>query len=228
MNEPRDEKRDANSTTVEEWWDHCHKTAGSFYVSGYGGPSLWSSLNISDRIVSGTSVLEIGVGDGMDVRELHARGLKVHVLDITPAALQKVEAVSEAQWLESQIEHLPKDRFDVAISHLVTQHISNETLLRQTRCVLRSLRPRGIYAMQFADRIKGTTDESYREDLETQRVGGVCRSLRMMEQAVNRGGGKIVWVSQAQNFLDYGTRWFSIHIRRKQIWSLSLRRCLNR
>ena len=222
------ERNDANSTTVEEWWDRCHKTAGSFYVSDYGGPTLWSSLNISDRIVPGKSVLEIGVGGATDIRELHAKGLKVHVLDITPTALQKVEAVSEGQWLESQIELLPKNYFDVAISHLVTQHINNEALSRQIRYVLRSLKPRGVFAVQFADHINGMPDDSYREDLEAQQKGGVCRSLRMIRQVVDDNGGKIVWVSQAQNFPDYGARWFYVHMRRKKRCFLSLCGCTNR
>jgi len=173
-------------------------------------------LKISRRIVPGKSVLEIGVGDGTDVKKLHAKGLAVHALDITPAALKKVEAFSEKLWLESQIELLPEKYFDVAISHLVAQHISNETLSRQIRCVLQSLKPRGLFAMQFADRINGTPNESYREDLEVQRAGGVCRSLEMMKKIVQSGGGRIVWVSKARNFPEYGSRWFYIHIRRKK------------
>src|SRR5271157_2469315 len=144
--------------SIEEWWSDCHNTSGSFYISDYGGPSLWKSLNIYDRITPGKYVLEIGVGNGSDVRELHAKGLKVHVLDITPTALQKVENITEGQWIASRIEFLPEAKFDIAISHLVTQHLGNEALARQIKFVLRSLRPHAVFAMQFADHIDGVKD----------------------------------------------------------------------
>ena len=225
--------------TIEDWWESCHaskpghlspvsKVDCSYFVSDYGGPHLWNSLNITDRIAPDTLVLEIGVGGGTDIKELHARGLKVHVLDITSAALDKVRAFTEGQWLEPQIELLPENRFDIAISHLVTQHISNETLSRQIKYVLRALKTNGVFAMQFADRTTGIDWASYRETLDRQKEGGVCRSLEMMKELVNASGGKITWVSQPQDFPG-NARWFNIHIRNKSFtwatkWSDACRR----
>jgi SAM-dependent methyltransferase len=211
--------------TIEEWWDDCHrakqdrlspvsKLSCTYFVSDFGGPELWNSLNIANRISSNVSVLEIGVGGGNDIRELHARGVRVHALDITPAALDKVQAFTEGRWLESDIQLLSERFFDIAISHLVTQHISNETLSRQIRHVLRALKANGVFAMQFADRITGVDKESYSESLDCQREGGVCRSLSMMEEVVTAAGGKITWLSQPRDF-PQGARWFNIHIRDK-------------
>ncbi|HME44419.1 MAG TPA: class I SAM-dependent methyltransferase [Syntrophorhabdales bacterium] len=217
--------------TIEEWWNSCHssktdhlspvsKLSCSYFVSDFGGPDLWNSLNIADRIYPNALVLEIGVGGGRDIRELHARGVKVHVLDITPAALDKVRAFTEGQWLEPQIELLPENRFDIAISHLVTQHISNEALSRQIKYVLRALKTNGVFAMQFADRIKGVDRTSYEETLDAQKEGGVCRSLEMIDELVNTSGGKITWVSLPQDF-PTGARWYNIHIRNKSFTRLS-------
>jgi SAM-dependent methyltransferase len=202
---------------LEKWWNDCHNTSGSFYVSDYGGPSLWKQLNISDRIIRGKRVLEIGVGDGSDVRELRAKGLEVHVLDITPAALQKVASITQGQWIASRIELLPEAEFDVAISHLVTQHLSNEVLARQIKFVLRSLKPRGVFAMQFADHIEGVKDEFFSEDLSLQQIGAVNRNVRMMQEIVRTAGGKITWLSRPQNFPDQKVRWFNIHIKKNRI-----------
>ncbi len=209
--------------TIEEWWDSCHTTEGSFYVSDYSGPELWKALNISERIIPGASVLEIGVGGGSNVKELSARGLKVYVLDITQAALQKVEPITEGRWLESQIDLIPKKTFDLAMSHLVTQHLNNRTLSKQIRYILRALKPGGIFAMQFADHINGTEEESFNEKIESQRVGAVCRSITMMKQIVNASGGKITWISPPQNFHEYGSRWFYIHIKRRRFSARFLR-----
>jgi SAM-dependent methyltransferase len=229
--------------TIEEWWGSCHsskpghlspvsKLSCSYFISDYGGPDLWNSLNITNRIAPGTLVLEIGVGGGTNTRELHARGLRVHVLDITSAALDKVRAFAEGQWLEPQIEFLPEGYFDIAISHLVTQHINNETLSRQIRYVLRALKTNGVFAMQFADRTTGIDRASYIETLDCQKEGGVCRSPEMMKELVDASGGKITWVSKPQDFPG-GARWFSIHIRNKSFtwrskWSDTYRRLLKR
>jgi hypothetical protein len=229
--------------TIEEWWSSCHssksdhlspvsKLSCSYFISDHGGPDLWKALNIANRIAPNVLVLEIGVGGGKDIRELHARGVKVHGLDITPEALDKVQAFTEGQWLEPQIELLPENFFDIAISHLVTQHIANETLSRQIKYVLRALKTNGIFAMQFADRVTGVDRASYAETLDCQKEGGVCRSLGMMKEIVNTSGGKITWVSEPQDF-PTGARWFNIHIRNRSFtwrgkWSDTCRRLFKR
>jgi len=134
----------------------------------------------------------------------------VYALDITATALEKVKGLTKGEWLNP--EALPDKFFDLAISHLVTQHIDNKTLEGQIRNVLRSLKRKGLFAMQFADQINGTTDETYNETLEYQQGGGVCRSPDMMRAVIEGSGGKIVWMSQPRDFVDFGSRWFYLHI----------------
>jgi SAM-dependent methyltransferase len=192
---------------MEEWWNECHETPGSLYISNYGGWSLWKAMNIRRRVRWRRKVLEIGVGNGRNIRRLRWRGCKVYALDITPTAFEKVKGLTKETWLAP--ENLPDSFFDLAISHLVTQHIDNATLEKQIKNVLRSLKPSGLFAMQFADRI---ADTPYIETPEYQQGGGVCRSPEMIKQIVGRGGGKITWLSAPVEFPDQGSRWFYIHI----------------
>jgi SAM-dependent methyltransferase len=198
--------------TIEQWWEICHNTPGSFFVSNYGGPSLWEAMNIVDRVHRWKRILEIGVGGGEDVRQLRKIGCRVYALDITRAALERVKGSIKRGWLDPA--DLPAGRFDLAISHLVTQHMSNADLERQIRHVLRSLKKGGLFALQFADHPNGVTDDAYNESLEHQQGGGVCRNLGMIEATVRKAEGRIAWVSAPIDFPDYGSRWFYVHIRK--------------
>src|SRR5208282_1097523 len=148
---PSKDRRNLTMDAMQRWWDQCHKIPDSYYISDYGGPVLWKRLRIARLVVRGTSVLEIGVGGGTDIKQLHEKGLEVHVIDITTTAFDRVTGHYKKSWLESELELLPENYFRFAISHLVTQHIDNQTLMRQVSHVLRTLRPEGVFAMQFAD-----------------------------------------------------------------------------
>jgi SAM-dependent methyltransferase len=195
---------------MEEWWNECHETPGSLYISNYGGRSLWKAMNIRRRVRWRRKVLEIGVGDGKNIRSLRRRGCKVYALDITPAAFEKVKGLTTETWLAP--ENLPDNFFDLAISHLVTQHIDNGTLELQVRNVLRSLRTGGLLAMQFADWMGIATD--YDESFQFQQSGTVRRTLEMIRHIISACEGRIVWVSDPIDFPEFHSRWFYVHIQR--------------
>ena len=197
---------------IKEWWDDAH-VGRSIYVSNYGGHKLWASLNIMSLLGKGGIVLEIGVGDGKNARELFKYGHTVHTLDISPLALDKVKNYSVKQWLETEIENIPKNTFDIVISHLVSQHLNNDTLLRQLKCLLPTLKPDGVFAMQFACWL---VEGVYEESLAHQKSGSVCRTLDQVQELVSTAGGKISWVSPDRpEFKKYGSCWYFIHIQRR-------------
>lgn len=193
---------------LSAYWEECHKTGA--YVSNDGGLDLWGLLNIIPYIVPGRNVLEIGVGHGRDIIELRNEGLNVYALDIAQAAIHKVADIVCDSWLVSQLSFLPDDFFDLAISNLVAQHMSTEALAEQLKYVIKALKPGGIFAMQFADLI--VPAEIYNEDLNNQKVGGVCRNLTMMKQMVESCLGKIIWHKRLREFPEYGSCWYAIHI----------------
>jgi len=206
---------------MQRWWEQCHNTPDSYYISDYGGPSLWERMRISKILDRGAPVLEIGVGGGRDIRHLHERGLEVHVVDIIPTAFERIKGCFERVWLESELELLPDSYFGLAISHLVTQHIDNRTLTRQVSHVLRALRPEGVFAMQFADGLPPVTKEHYYESLGAKQVGDVLRTPQMMKELVRQCGGRIAWISKPEPYPDNDKQWFHVHIRRgrKRWWN---------
>lgn len=204
----------------QQWWDNCHhKDADErhqWMLTGSFGPEVWKRLNIETLLKPGAKVLNIGVGKGLCTKALVDLGCKVSALDISTHALDKVQTICERTYLHSQLPEMPKNYFDVAISHLVTQHISNAALLEQLRGVIAALTPQGIFGMQFlyylGDKRFWLADDSVKE----QNGGGVGRSLGMMEQLVYQAGGELIQATHLGTYPHYNVGWYSIQITKRQ------------
>ncbi len=192
---------------IKECWDRRHRSGVQHYLSpATSGEKMWGFLNIKGKLSEGAEALEIGVGSGRCTRDVIARGVRLSALDISPAALKKVEGLVVAGYL--QATGLPSDTFDVVFSHLVSQHMSDEDLVIQVEQVLRALKPSGVFAMQFASgRKKG-------QSLLMQQRGGVCRTLDDMRKLVAEVGGQVAWAAKARQVTPR-TLWQGVHIRRK-------------
>jgi 2-polyprenyl-3-methyl-5-hydroxy-6-metoxy-1,4-benzoquinol methylase len=202
-----------NRESVKEWWENNHKKDHPFWLSGTSSQQIWSSLNINNLVLSNSIVLNIGVGLGQDTRELVNKGCIVHALDISETALERVRNFVKCVWLADQLPQLPSKTYDLAISHLVSQHMSNRDLLEQMIHVVRSLKERGIFAMQFAFPLNGHIEES--NEVEGNiRCGAVLRTMEIFDQMVQKASGRIVWYRQIGTFPEYGAGWYGVHIQR--------------
>ena len=207
--DPRDEK-----VTIQCWWDCHHEGKGDYeqWLTGSAGPEVWRNLNIDKLIKPNKVVLKIGVGLGYCTRELARRKCVVHALDISPVALRRVEPFTAKTWLPSSLPDIPENLFDLAISHLVTQHMADKDLVEQISGVLKSLKPSGIFAMQFAFAYNRSQNDLTSPSAELIKTGGVGRSLGGMARLVDQAGGLIVWASRFSMFPDQGAGWYAIHI----------------
>lgn len=196
--------------TLMQWWDGCHSGDEIRYLTGSRGEDVWRSLNIIDKIVSDMVVLNIGVGLGDCTRSLVNRKAIVHALDISEVALNRVQEIVTGIWMPHQLASLPSDVFDLAISHLVTQHMKKEDLLEQMREVIRSLKPQGIFAMQFSYSL--SKDYSNDESVEILKEGRACHSLAEMHLLVCEAGGRLVWANNLGVFPDWNMGWYGVHI----------------
>lgn len=210
------QQSEKEAESVQQWWDKCHSNAGDFdfWLSGSSGNDVWSSLKIEDRIRPGQKLLNIGVGKGHCTRALAERGCQVHALDISPVALAAISNCVVATWLPSQLTQIPSDTFNLAISHLVSQHMSDANLSQQLSEVVRSLDADGVFAMQFAFRLSGN-EEEIEETAENIKNGSVCRSLEGMQTMVASAGGRIVWSEKIATFPESNAGWYGIHIKKK-------------
>lgn len=213
---PLDEVVDSESfnETLRQWWDVVYLTSNKNWLTGSAGPEVWEYLNITDRIAHEAIVLNIGVGLGYCTRELARRGCKVDVLDISRIAINGVHDVIERGWQPSQLaSEFPKEKFDLAISNLVTQHMLDGDLKCQLHAVIRSLKSTGVFAMQFAFPLNGRIPTNNQER-SNAKGGSVWYTLEMMEEMVDRARGRISWSKTIQTFPQFGAGWYAVHITR--------------
>lgn len=201
---------------IRKWWDEHHTNQNHLYVSDNYGNILWRSLMLGDEIKP-SKLLYIGVGAGVCVQKLHESGVTVSVVDISPVALERVHQFVDHAWLPTELMEMPCDYFDLAVSHLVTQHMSDYDLVYQIACVLQALKPDGVFAMQFA----ASTDSWYCIPPDSlwkfQMHGSVCRTLGAMDALVSEAKGRIVQAQETLHFPQYKSKWYSIHIKRSDI-----------
>ena len=204
------------TVTVSDWWELCHGSEGHeehrWYLTGSKGPEVWSALNIAQRLTSGKKVLNIGIGMGYCTRRLKELSCAVSALDVSYAGLEQVKDICEHTWHPSALDTLPDRYFDVAISNLVAQHMTNQDLMDQLHHVIRSLKSDGVFALQFAFQPGNRRFEISSESAHAQKAGAVLRSLGLMEKMVVQAGGDIVWASRIGLFPEYGTGWYGVNI----------------
>jgi len=208
--------------TIKEFWETAHKNNEELWLTGSYLQQVWEPMTILNRLSPGIKVLNIGVGMGRDTIELHSKGVIVDVLDISDTALERVKPQTRNRYLTSNLNELPNDEYDVAVSHLVTQHMRDEDLIEQIKNVVSSLKPDGVFGMQFAF-INDTSEDKehlnnvYKDVLSVpnDRKGHMFRSLSKMKDIVETlCGAKITWVSNIRSYPNTPIKWYYIHIKK--------------
>lgn len=204
----------SDSVSFEQFWNDCHAVNDQHFLTGSSGRSVWSSLNITDRVKAGAKVLNIGVGLGFCTNELVKAGCVVDVLDISPVALERVSKIVRKAWLPSQFESMPIDYYDLIISHLVTQHMPDGDLTKQVTYTVKALNKIGVFAMQFACRFPIISDGKTSISMKDTKAGGSVRTLEKIDSLVRSCGGQIVWNKMISVYQRKGSCWFGVHIAR--------------
>jgi SAM-dependent methyltransferase len=199
-----------SSLSIDEFWNAAHRDTEVKWLSGYPGPEIWERLEVTDRIVPGAIVLNIGVGTGRCTRDLHAQGCIVHALDISPEATAKVEDITAATYLASALDRLPANTFDVALSHLVAQHNLDEPLLAQMRAVIRSLKPSGIFAMQFSKPVGNQI--LIAPNTESAMGGSVWRTPEKVHRMIEASGGRAARSVPKEFSDEKAWAWHVVHV----------------
>jgi len=200
----------SSNLSIEQFWETAHKTEELLYLSGYPGLEIWERLRVVDRVVPGAVVLNIGVGLGHCTRALAQRGCIVHALDISREGLAKISDIATT-WHVDDLDRIPTDFFDLALSHLVWQHMQDDVLSTQMRAVFRSLKPDGLWASQFLVPCASGAPLRQYTDVDSM-GGGVLRSDAAVSRLANAAGGKAVEFFEYQTGPDWV--WHVVHARK--------------
>lgn len=212
----------------QEGYTHSQETR---YITGSKQKAIWDFLDIQNKLEQEQlKVLNIGVGTGRDTKELFERNIDVSVLDISPLALKRVESYTTKRYLSEKIKELPNDCFDIAVSHLVTQHLSDGDLIIQMKHVLGSLKTDGLFVIQFAWS-KDVNDKS----LISQKEGECSRDVEHMTTLIHKTGGivikqvpfvvykDIVWAGKKRDVY-----WYGLHVQKDIKYTSELRMLYNK
>lgn len=110
------------------------------------------------EITPGMVFLDVGVGVGAMTRAAIEWGAIVDALDVSEVAGQQVSGIVRRFYLADQLEELPTEEYDVALSHLVAQHMLDDELREQSEQIYRALRTGGVFTIQFAGSDLGGVD----------------------------------------------------------------------
>lgn len=196
-------------TSRADLWDKYHRlfeTTGRYQnLSGYGLDGYQQTLRSRELVQGAERILEIGAGTGAAIKDLVAKKKRVFALDVSPLAVERAEALGAVGIAAPTL--LPADYFDLALCHLVAQHVPDEDFIPLLANVMRSLRSGGALAIQAAD-VPGAPPKGF--DFTAQ--GNILRSeSRMTELLKNAGAGEVTTVSKYLVVPEHNVWWLGFH-----------------
>lgn len=204
------QKINPSTTNLPDFWEAMHLTNNLYELTGSQLNTVANFLRIQTRLQQkACHILVIGVGFGYEISQLVALGHTVSALDIAPAALKRVAPLIKVGYLANQIQTLPSNQFDLIISFLVTQHLSDADFSAQLHNCLRALTNNGIFALQYAQVVNQRKYFSLSDQI---RHGQVSRSPKKFKQMVDNQGGYIVWHSVPYLIPHVMINWYAVHL----------------
>lgn len=179
---------------IKEYWDDVHVRQHLGALSGCEYQTTIDFLQITNVLIEGCRVLEVGVGLGYVTKGLKEHGMIVSALDISTVALDRVREYCEGVYLVDEIDKMPTNYFDVVFCHNGVQHIPTYLLEMELFHLLRSLKKGGIFALEFisTDLTQDTGVDS--EVLQSlgwdDNIGCYCRQPDYLEKMIKVLGGK--------------------------------------
>ena len=200
-------------------WNRVHIAHDSDALSGSDPAEMLRHHELADFLKPGMAVLDIGVGLGGAAKYFHSLGCAVDCLDVADEALGKVRPWVNRFFLADELALLPSSHYDLAISHLTAQHMTDEDLREQIHEVTRALKVGGIFSLHLAgsripgeDNITGPIPEGF--------DGRMCRSPEYaLQMLVNEAPikGRIYEFHMLDNIMEwpeFKSYWYFVRLRR--------------
>jgi SAM-dependent methyltransferase len=200
-------------------WNRAHEAHAEGPLSGSDAAEVLRhhGLDSYDHRGATGTVLDIGVGLGNASRYFRILGYTVDALDVADLAEPTVREWVRHFYLDSELETLPAGEYDLAVSHLVAQHMAEPALRRQILWVSRALKPGGLFSLHLAgSRIDGENNWT-RADIPDGFDGRMCRTEEYAFELVKRvvgDGYNVGYAGHVKDWPEFRSYWFYIHIRR--------------
>jgi len=197
-----------------EAWNAAHRAHHEGALSGSDPQGVLRHHGLEEAVRPGLTVLDIGVGLGGMSQYLHGRECVVDALDVADAAEETVRPYVRRFYLAQDIDTLPSDEYDLAISMIVAQHMSERNLRRQIKHVFRALKPGGMFSLHLAGATEGPLNNLPGE-IPSGMDGAMCRSpeyaLAMIGDVLRDGYSAIV-TDLRMEWPQFKSYWYFVHI----------------
>lgn len=198
----------------EQFWNEAHTSGVHLWISGTPPKEIYGRLHVRQLLSgNGLSILNVGVGEGYCEVDLHRKGHFVDALDISEVAIKKVEKFVGSGFLSAH--DLPESKYDLIIHHLVAQHMTHKELEEQLFQMIRSLKPLGLLAMQFASSQITPEFNASDDDKTLVMSGGVLRSKRLIREIVENSFGLIKNFYEKENWSNSDCQYITVHIAKR-------------
>jgi SAM-dependent methyltransferase len=157
----------------KDFWEQHHRD-DSGWLTGTGFENLLTAFGLVEHDIAGKQVLEIGVGKATCSTGLARLASDLYCCDISETALSKVKDLARQTYLSPDIIHIPP--VDLAVSHLVFVHCSDDEMLRIINGV--NLAEGGRFIFQ----ISGLKDNILTEKVQQELVNDGSHFFRGVEQ----------------------------------------------
>jgi SAM-dependent methyltransferase len=175
---------------IEELWNNYHGVKNKSALSGCGYDETIDFLQVRPYCIPGNHALEIGVGLGYVTKGFKDNGLMVSALEISKVGLDRVKNYCEFLFTPADLEKIPSNYFDCIICHNVMQHVPTDMLVNELKHCIRSLKPGGVFAIEFVSMI-GIPGDSWNSSYVYAGSGlpGFYREPKYFEEMINILGG---------------------------------------
>ena len=205
------------SNNIEKFWDVCHERGVVSSLTGSPYLKLMdNTLNLMDHVIKGNKVLEIGPGLGYVTQGLYGDGMLVSCLDISKIALERVTPYCEKTYTVEELHTLPSDYFDLIICVNVVQHVPTDSLIKEIKHCMRSLKVGGVFVVEFVS-CDYAEDTGLNASLEAVKGGVCCRTVAYMEKLFNELGGVCKLISDIKCDSSGITGCHTFHVKKESI-----------
>lgn len=207
-------------TSRRENWNQVYRARGEAAGAGaLSGSDPEETLRYHDLTLRpGMVVLDIGVGMGYAARYYAEHGCTVDALDVSDLAAEVVRLWTRKVYLHDDLETLPAGAYDLAVSHLVAQHMDEPELLRQVKAVAKALKPGGIFSVHLAGSRRAEENNWTEPGIPSGFDGRMCRTEEYAVKLFRKALGKHYRVGPAgevKEWPEFASYWHYIHVERK-------------
>jgi GT2 family glycosyltransferase len=191
---------------IKDFWDKSHILVINDRLTCNSLETHLSYLHV-DAPHKDMKFLCVGVGNGTWIKSLVPLAATVYALDIT----DKVN-IPPSVHLVTNLNSLPTNLFDLALSLWVAPHMNDADLAEQLRHVIRSLTLNGVYAIHYNEPL-GDHPMPQEQTVGVARAGSMVRDRETFLAMVKNGGG-VASIVREHPHPQYQMQMVVAHVRR--------------